>query len=105
MSDQIANSQLTFRLPSLSYIDVKWEEPELWAPSAGPGGMRKTGLVAWLSRRVAAVVASHRNHVALSELSAMSNRELADIGLSRSDLARAFDASSNRDLCRRITFS
>ena len=29
MSAQIANSQFTFKLPSLSYIDAEWEEPTL----------------------------------------------------------------------------
>ncbi len=105
MSAHTADSRYTFRLPSLSYIDAKWEEPSLRAPSAEPPGVRKTGLITWLARRAAAVIAWHRNNQALSELSAMSDRELSDIGLNRSDLARVFDPAANRDLCRRTAFN
>jgi uncharacterized protein YjiS (DUF1127 family) len=88
MSAHIADSATSFKLPSLSYVDTQWEEAK---PRGSSGAASKTGLAAWLSRRVAAFVAWRRNNEALSELSAMSDRELSDIGISRSDVARVFD--------------
>jgi uncharacterized protein YjiS (DUF1127 family) len=101
MSAQTADSQFSFKLPSLSYIDAKWEEPELLAPAAAPA--RKTGLAAWLAARVAAFQAWRRDREAAAELAAMSNRELMDIGLTRSDLSRVFDPACNDDLRARGT--
>jgi uncharacterized protein YjiS (DUF1127 family) len=101
MSAQTADSQLSFKLPSLSYVDAKWEEPELLAPTAVPP--RKAELAAWLSARVAAFQAWRRDREAAAELAAMSNHELMDIGLSRSDLSRVFDPTFNEDLRMRGT--
>jgi len=102
MSVHTADSQFSFQLPSLSYIDAKWEEPNLRV-AARPSVVRKGGLAAWLSRRVAAFVAWHRNSDAMSELSGMSDRELMDIGLSRADVGRVFDPEFNQDLRLRGT--
>ncbi|PPQ27028.1 DUF1127 domain-containing protein [Rhodopila globiformis] len=96
MSVQTADSQFSFKLPSLSYIDARWEEPELLAPAAAPG--RRTGLAAWLSARVAAFQAWRRDREAAAELASMSSRDLMDIGLTRSDLSRVFDPACNDDL-------
>lgn len=93
MAVQTADS---FHLPSLSYIDAKWEEPNLRASAAAAA--RKSGLAAWLSRRVAAFVAARREAAAMAELSSMSDRELADIGMNRADVGRVFDMSHNEDL-------
>ena len=101
MSAQTADSQFSFKLPSLSYIDAKWEEPNLLAPPAAP--VRKRGLGVWLSARVAAFQAWRRDREAAAELAAMSNRELMDIGLTRSDLSRVFDPACNGDLRARGT--
>jgi uncharacterized protein YjiS (DUF1127 family) len=101
MSAHTADSQFSFQLPSLSYIDAKWEEPNLHAPDAVPQVVRKAGLAAWLSRQVAAVAAWRSNRAAASELLAMSDHELADIGLNRSDVSRVFDPGFNQDLCQR----
>jgi len=105
MSAQIADSEFAFKLPSLSYIDAKWEEPDLWAPSASPKGAQKRGLAGWWSRQAAAFVARRRNNEASRELCAMSDRQLADIGISRPDLMRAFDAARNQDLGQRGHYS
>jgi uncharacterized protein YjiS (DUF1127 family) len=101
MSAQTAESEFAFKLPSLSYIDANWEEADLRVPSASPPGARKRGLAGWLSRQAAAFVAWRRNNEAARALSAMSDRQLADIGISRSDLARVFDAAYNQDLGQR----
>jgi uncharacterized protein YjiS (DUF1127 family) len=101
MSAHIAKSQFPFELPSLSYIDTKWEEPVLREADATPKAVRNTGLAAWLSRRVGALVAWRHNSQAAAELGAMSDYELADIGLSRSDLSRVFKAGFNQELYQR----
>jgi uncharacterized protein YjiS (DUF1127 family) len=101
MSAQIADSQYAFKLPSLSYVDAKWEEPDLRVSSASPQGARK----GWWSRQAAAFIAWRRNNQAARELSAMSDRQLADIGLGRSDLVRVFDAAYNQDLGERGRYS
>jgi uncharacterized protein YjiS (DUF1127 family) len=103
MGAQTADSQFSFKLPSLSYIDAKWEEPNLLAPAATPADSRKSGLAAWLSARVAAFQAWRQDREAAAELAAMSNHELMDIGLSRSDLSRVFDPAFNEDLRARGT--
>jgi uncharacterized protein YjiS (DUF1127 family) len=94
MSAHTANSDFTFKLPSLSYIDAKWEEPNLTVQPAAQSG----GLAAWLSARVAAFQTWRRNNEAAAELASMSNHELMDIGLSRADLGRVFHAGLNKDL-------
>ena len=105
MSAQIADSEFAFKLPSLSYIDAEWEDHDLRVDSASPQGARKRGLAGWWSRQAAALVAWRRNNEAARELSAMSDRQLADIGISRSDLARVFDAAHNQDLGQRGHYS
>ena len=102
MSVHTADSQFSFQLPSLSYIDARWEEPNLRV-AATPSVVRKGGLAAWLSHQVAAFVAWHRNSEAVGELSGMSDRELMDIGLSRADLGRVFNPAFNQDLRLRGT--
>jgi uncharacterized protein YjiS (DUF1127 family) len=103
MSVQTANSQFSFQLPSLSYIDAKWEEPNLRTPSVSADAARKGGLAAWLSRKVSAFVARRRDSEAAGELALMSDRELMDIGLSRADTTRVFDPAFNEDLRQRGT--
>lgn len=101
MSAQTADSQFTFKLPSLSYIDAKWEEPDLRVACGLRQGPDQGRLAGWWSRQVAAFVAWRRNNEAARELSAMSDRQLADIGLSQSDLKRVFDDAYNQDLGHR----
>ena len=103
MSVHTADSQFSFQLPSLSYIDARWEEPSLRAPAATANVARKGGLAAWLSHQVTAFVAWRRDSEAVGELSAMSDRELMDIGLNRSDTGRVFDPAFNQDLRLRGT--
>jgi uncharacterized protein YjiS (DUF1127 family) len=105
MSVHTADSQFSFRLPSLSYIDAKWEEPNLRVSATAPRTTRKIGLAAWLSGQIAGFVAWHRDSAAASELAAMSDHELMDIGMSRSDLHRVFDHASNQDLRQRGTYA
>lgn len=101
MSAQTADSQFSFQLPRLSYIDVKWEEPNLRTPAEGATAARKRGLAAWLSHQVARVIAWRRDNAAMAELASMSDHELMDIGLSRADVPRVFQPAFNADLRRR----
>jgi len=101
MSAQTANTQFSFQLPSLSYVDASWEEPNLRAPAAAPATGRNSGLAAWLSGQMARLIAWHRDRQAIAELSTMTDRELLDIGLTRGDLPRVFQPAFNQDLFRR----
>ena len=98
MSGHTVNQKFQFELPSLSYIDARWEEPNLRAAGESKLPADKTGLAAWFSARLAAYRTWQRNQRAIVELGTMSDYELGDIGLSRSDLCRVFDPSLNGDL-------
>ena len=102
MSVHTADSQFSFKLPSLSYIDARWEEPNLRAKaSSSPSEARNSGLAGWLSRLVTTFQTWRLDNEAASELSLMSDRDLQDIGLSRADLGRVFDGTCNEDLRQR----
>jgi uncharacterized protein YjiS (DUF1127 family) len=93
MSAHIANQNFHFQLPSLSYIDARWEEPNLRtaaddiAPKPGP-----------VARLVARLRAWQRDRQAMADFASMTDYELADIGLSRSDMHRVFNPALNADL-------
>ncbi|MEA2737814.1 MAG: hypothetical protein QOH05_1121 [Acetobacteraceae bacterium] len=87
----------------MSYIDAKWEEPNLRTATVKPTVVRKGGIAAWLSRQVAAFVAWRRDSEAAAELASMSDRELMDVGLSRADVVRVFQPGFNEDLRYRGT--
>jgi uncharacterized protein YjiS (DUF1127 family) len=93
MAAQTANSQLTFQLPSMSYIDAKWEEPSL---RAGTGSAPRRGSP--FNRLMRAYRAWRLQQRTLNELSGMTDRELMDVGLARGDIARVFDDANNADL-------
>lgn len=95
MSAPIAKSQLTFATANLSYIDASAEEPNL---RTQPAGAPKRGLFGWIAERYSDFVAWNRVQEQAAELSSMSERDLADIGLNRGDLGRVFTPEFNRDL-------
>jgi uncharacterized protein YjiS (DUF1127 family) len=101
MSVHTADSQFSFQLPSMSYIDARWEEPNLRVAAATSSVVRKGGLGAWLSRQISEFVAWRRDSEAAGELFAMTDRELMDIGLSRADVGRVFEPGFNEDLRER----
>lgn len=101
MSVHTADSRFSFQLPSLSYIDASWEEPNLRVSNAPQATVRKNGLASWLSRKAAAFMAWRHENQAVAELAGMSDRELTDIGLSRSDLGRVFTSAFSVDLQQR----
>jgi uncharacterized protein YjiS (DUF1127 family) len=98
MSAPMTKSQLAFELPPLSYIDTRWEEPDVH-PVSVP--VRKHGFASWIAARVAAFRTWRENARALAELRGMSDRELLDVGLNRGDCQRIFDSRFNSDLLTR----
>jgi uncharacterized protein YjiS (DUF1127 family) len=83
MSAQFAKDQVSyFALTNLSQA-----EPGVFAPSAGSktGGVLRA-VTGWVSGLV-------RRRAVINELAALSDHELADIGLTRSDIPRVFDRS------------
>src|ERR1035438_4964349 len=98
MSAPLTKSQMAFELPSLSYIDTRWEEPAV-QPIAAPE--RERSFASWIAARVAAYRTWRANARALAELGHMSDRELLDVGLNRGDFSRMFDDRFNRDLVSR----
>jgi uncharacterized protein YjiS (DUF1127 family) len=99
MTASIANGQFAFQLPNLSYVDASWEEPDL--RTARQSAHRKPGLWSRLSARIVSLATWRRQMTARAELDLMTDRELMDIGLSRSDLERVFVPEHNTDLMRR----
>ena len=95
MSAHTANQNFNFQLPSLSYIDAKWEEPNLRAAAQSRDVAPKAGFVARVAARYQAW---KRERQAMAEFASMTDYELADIGLSRSDAHRVFDSALNQDL-------
>jgi uncharacterized protein YjiS (DUF1127 family) len=101
MSAHTADTQYSFHLPTLSYVDAKWEEPNLRAQVEAARSGRQIDLVAWLSRQASAFSAWRRDREAAAELARMSDHELTDIGLGRADIVRVFDRDANQDLRNR----
>jgi uncharacterized protein YjiS (DUF1127 family) len=85
----------------MSYIDAKWEEPNLLAPTPAPRVARGARFAAWVSRQITDFVSWVRESQAAAELSRMSDYELSDIGLSRADINRVFKPDFNADLQQR----
>jgi uncharacterized protein YjiS (DUF1127 family) len=98
MNAHSANSQFSFQLPSMSYIDAKWEEPELRAAPASQPSPRRRGVAGWIRGHVAAFKAWRAQRQAIAELQTMTDRELLDIGLTRADVGRVFVEAQNEDL-------
>ncbi len=95
MNAPITKDQLEFSLGNLSYIGPRYEEPQT-ARVNSPSGDTKS----WFGRLVSAVAGWRQRQAVLQEMQTMSDRELSDIGLSRSDISRVFDPSFAQDHAR-----
>ncbi len=82
MNAHVSNSDLTYVVPSALSTSGS-------AAYATPS--RRRGIVAWLASLGEWFAEMPRRRAVLSELSALSDHELADIGLARGDLPRVFD--------------
>ena len=94
MSSPITKRQFAFQLPLLSYVDAHQEEREL-------GTQGQPGKSRGIHALIAAFKTWREKRADMAALSMMSDRELKDIGLTRSDLERVFDSSLNMDLLQR----
>ena len=94
MSAPIAKSQFAFELPNLTYVDASQEEVAYRGPlpASKPTGLRAL---------IAAFHAWREKQGAMAELDMMTDRELMDIGLNRSDVHRVFNHNFNSDLHQR----
>src|SRR5689334_10523766 len=92
MNASTSKDQLTFTLGNLSYIGPEFDIDA--KPVVKP---EKRGLLAAVMARVAAW---RRRREVMAEMAMMSDRELADIGLTRSDLPRVFDPDFAADHMR-----
>jgi uncharacterized protein YjiS (DUF1127 family) len=107
MSAPLAKSDFVFKLStSRSYIGADYDPAPVQVQVAQPA---PRGLGRALADGLAFVVAGVRGwssrQVTLAEMDSMSDRELADIGLTRSDLPRVFDADFVADHTRgRISY-
>jgi len=87
MNAMLDPDQVKFSLGNLSYIGPAYDEAA--EPSVKADSHHGSGK--WLSRLFAAVAEWHHRRMVIQEMSMMTDRELADIGLTRSDLPRVFD--------------
>ncbi len=96
----MAKTDFVFKLTtSQSYIDRDYDPTPARTAQPGPRGLLRVigdglafaanGMKNWVSK-----------HGTLAEMEKMSDRELADIGLSRGDLPRVFDADFAADHAR-----
>jgi len=86
MNAQTAKDQFTYTLGNASYVDYLYDEPPVTVVKTPQPSIRQ-----WLSRAVSAVVEWRRRQAVLQEMQMLTDRELADIGLTRADLPRVFD--------------
>jgi uncharacterized protein YjiS (DUF1127 family) len=85
MSAPITNDHFDFSLGNLSYINSAYDEPYA---AAKPLDHR---ISVWVTRLGSMFREWQHRRAVMQEMSLMTDRELSDIGLSRSDLARVFD--------------
>lgn len=95
MNASINKTQFAFSLGNFTYIDSTYEE----APDAVAEAPRSK-IGRFLARCVSRLADWQRRREVIAEMVMMSDRELADIGLSRNDIARVFDPSFAADHTR-----
>jgi len=95
MNAPLAKDQFTYSLGNMSYIGATYED----AP-AYPAQEVRQASGGWIARGVRAIKEWYRRQAVLREMEMMTDRELADIGLSRADLPRVFDLAFVADRAR-----
>ena len=86
MNAPLPKHQISFTLGDLTYINSAYEDA---SPSVIEEGQQ--GIHAWISDLVARFTEWQDRRAVTERLAAMSDRELADIGLTRADLTPTFD--------------
>lgn len=82
----MTKDQFTYSLGSASYVDYSYDEPPAIDVKTPSHGIRHL-----LSHVAETFSAWRRRQAVLQEMAMLSDRELADIGLTRADLPRVFD--------------
>jgi uncharacterized protein YjiS (DUF1127 family) len=105
MSAPLAKNDLVFKLAtSQSYIDQSYDDHSYNPTPYTRAQPAPRGLLRQLGDGLASLAQGIRNwadhQATLSEMGLMSDRELADIGLSRADVPRVFDPSFVTDHAR-----
>ncbi len=95
MSAPLAKNQFTFSLGNMSYIGPSYED----VPAYSAQEVRQAS-GGWIARGLRAIKAWYARQAVLREMEMMTDRELADIGLSRGDLPRVFDPAFAADHAR-----
>jgi len=95
MNAPLAKDQFTFSLGNMSYIGASYEDA-----TAYPAQEARQASGGWITRGVLAITEWYRRQTVLGEMEMMTDRELADIGLSRADVARVFDPAFVADRAR-----
>jgi len=91
----MTKDQFGFSLGSLSYVDSSYDDG--YATTVQPQKHRFGKRVAVLCT---SIVEWQRRRAVMQEMALMTDRELSDIGLSRSDLSRVFDPGFASDHAR-----
>src|SRR5690349_19302389 len=84
MNAPLTRNQFTFSLGNLSYINPEYDDA--FVPATKPETHGNL-----LTRCIAAVTEWNHRRLLMQEMAMMTDRELTDIGLSRSDITRVFD--------------
>jgi uncharacterized protein YjiS (DUF1127 family) len=86
MSAPTTNDQFNLSLGNLSYIGASYEEasPSVIKP-------RAHRVRAWIAHLLVTAAEWHRRRTIMQEMAMMTDRELSDIGLTRSEITRVFD--------------
>jgi uncharacterized protein YjiS (DUF1127 family) len=87
MNAPLVRDQLSFSLGELTYIGPDFAD----GPEASILSGRTRGFSAWIARQVCKFAEWQRRRAVMREMSLLTDHELSDIGLSRSDLCRVFD--------------
>jgi uncharacterized protein YjiS (DUF1127 family) len=90
MNAPIAKHDLAFNLGNLSYIGPAYED----APASS---VKQHPVRHWFADCWAAIHEWRQRQAVLQEMQMMTDRELADVGLSRADLGRIFDPAFAAD--------
>ena len=92
MNAPVTKDQFTLSLGNLTYVDSTYDDVPAEIPAESTHGVRQ-----WFERRVTAFAEWRRRQETLREMEMLTDRELADIGLTRSDLPRVFDPAFAAD--------
>lgn len=95
MSAPLTKDRLAYTLGNQTYIGPAYEDSQV--PAVKP---EKSGIAALADRLLTKVAEWRHRRQVMEEMAMMTDRELADIGLSRADLSRVFDPGFAADHVR-----